>query len=50
MTASTKEKERDSVLKNAINLYRLYEDYICNILLLIHGFILSNLFDNLNRK
>lgn len=35
---SAREKDRPDYLKNLINLYKHYEDYICNILLLIQGF------------
>jgi hypothetical protein len=36
-----KEKDRENFLKNLSNLYKLYEDYCCNIMLLIYGFQLS---------
>ncbi len=41
-TVNTNLKGKENILKNIINLYKVYEDYICNILLLIEGFILSN--------
>ncbi len=41
MIYNTKEKDNRILYNNAINLMKMYEDYICNILLLINGFLLS---------
>lgn len=41
ISSSGKEKDRETFLKNLSNLYKLYEDYCCNIMLLIYGFQLS---------
>ena len=43
MINNIKDKDRENtyLFKNSINLYKCYEDCICNILLLINGFLLS---------
>ncbi len=39
-----KDKDKENFLKNLSNVYNLYEDYVCNIMLLIYGFQLSKKF------